>query len=189
MITAIKPHSEVRERLLDAAQALFFEHWYDEVDLDLIASRAGVDAATAARVIGDKRDIFMTMVAVRFSHAVEDSRYTNVPGDLDEAIASLLDDYEYTGDAVLRALALEERLPELREALERGRQGHRCWIAYSMSALVEGLPAEEQALRLELAATVLDVYVWKLHRRDQGRSREETAVIMRRLAADALGIA
>lgn len=47
-----------RERILDAAEALFAEHGYDGVTLRRIAGEAGVDVALASYHFGKKLDLF-----------------------------------------------------------------------------------------------------------------------------------
>jgi AcrR family transcriptional regulator len=47
-----------RERILDAAEALFAEHGYDGVTLRRIAREAGVDVALASYHFGKKLDLF-----------------------------------------------------------------------------------------------------------------------------------
>lgn len=47
-----------RERILDAAEALFAEHGYDGVTLRRIAKEAGVDVALASYHFGKKLDLF-----------------------------------------------------------------------------------------------------------------------------------
>ena len=83
----------------------------------------------------------------------------------------LVEDYEITGDAVIRMLALEERVPTLAPLLAHGRQGHRGWV-------------EEMFLAPELVPELVvatDVYTWKLLRRDQGLTRDETLAAMLRI--------
>ena len=50
-----------RERILDAAEALFAEHGYDGVTLRQIATRAGVDVALANYHFGKKLDLFQAV--------------------------------------------------------------------------------------------------------------------------------
>lgn len=47
-----------KERILDAAEALFSQHGYDGVTLRKIAEQAGVDVALANYHIGNKRELF-----------------------------------------------------------------------------------------------------------------------------------
>jgi AcrR family transcriptional regulator len=56
-VTAAK-ESPRRERILDAAEALFAEHGYDGVTLRRIAKEAGVDVALASYHFGKKLDLF-----------------------------------------------------------------------------------------------------------------------------------
>jgi hypothetical protein len=99
-------------------------------------------------------------------------------------VAGVVGDYEKGGDATIRVLALEQRVPALRPFMERGRAGHRAWI---QEAFADHLPPEgperERAIALHQAAT--DVYVWKLLRRDLGLSRAATIDAMRTMV-DAL---
>src|SRR3954454_12658646 len=121
----------VRRRLLAAARDAFSTADYDDVDLDAVAAAAGAEPAELARLFGDRSTLFLAMVAEDFNPGVEDTRYANPPGDLDEAIAALMEDYERNAEAVLRYLDLEARCPEVKPALDRGRTGHRQWVAYS----------------------------------------------------------
>ena len=50
-----------RDRILDAAEALFAEHGYDGVTLRQIATRAGVDVALANYYFGKKLDLFQAV--------------------------------------------------------------------------------------------------------------------------------
>jgi hypothetical protein len=68
-------------------------------------------------------------------------------------------------------LALEEKVPTLGPLLKRGRDGHREWVA-TMFRAPELMP--------ELVVAT-DVYTWKLLRRDQGLSRDETAAATLRI--------
>ena len=86
-------------------------------------------------------------------------------------VEALVEDYEITGDSVVRLLALEEKVPSLSRCSRRGREGHRRWLE-KMFGAPELVP--------ELIVAT-DVYTWKLLRRDQGLSREETAAAMLRI--------
>ncbi|GAB5415675.1 MAG: TetR/AcrR family transcriptional regulator [Congregibacter sp.] len=62
-----------RERILDAAEALFAEHGYDGVTLRQIATQAGVDVALANYHFGKKLDLFQA-VFLRRAQTLNDSR-------------------------------------------------------------------------------------------------------------------
>ena len=121
------------------------------------------------------------MVYEDFNRSIEDVRYANPPGDLDAAVAAL--------DGGLRAHGRRHpALPRDRGPLARAqaRARPRPHRPPPVGGLLvqrarRGSVPAEQSLRLELVATVLDVYLWKLHRRDLGRSREETTELLRTL--------
>jgi AcrR family transcriptional regulator len=159
-----------RERILTAAGELFLERWYDDVTLTAVAERAGVSGQTVINHFGGKEGLF-TATHVRMGEELVGRRYAAEPGDVAAAVDALLDDYEITGDAVIRTLALEEKVPALQELLTRGREGHRAWVETMF-------PAPELVHELIVAT---DVYTWKLLRRDQGLSRDETAAAIRRM--------
>jgi AcrR family transcriptional regulator len=152
-----------RERILAAAREAFLHRWYDEVTIGSIAKDAGVSGQTVLNHFGDKEGVF-TAAAERFETDVRSVRWSATPGDVPSAVAALIEDYEVTGDGVIRALASEERVPSLRPLLAQGRAGHRQWVE-------DMFARPDLVLELILAT---DVYAWKLLRRDQALSREAT---------------
>ena len=159
-----------RERIVEAAHELFLERWYDDVTLAVIAKRAGVSGQTVINHFGGKEPLF-NVVQERFGRDVVSRRYSATPGDVESIVDVLVDDYEITGDAVIRLLALEEKVPSVGPRLAVGRKGHRDWVEAMF-----GAPDVTPEL---VVAT--DVYTWKLLRRDQGLSRKKTAASIRRL--------
>ena len=159
-----------RERILVAAYELFLDNWYDDVTLARIAEHAGVSTQTVINHFGGKEGLFAG-VNDRFSAEVVSRRYSATPGDVDSVVAALIGDYEISGDAVIRILAIEERVPSVAPMLAAGRKAHREWVEAMFDA-PDAVP--------ELVVAT-DVYTWKLLRRDQGLSRKKTAASMRRL--------
>ena len=159
-----------RERILDAAGDAFLERWYDDVTLAEIAKQAGVSGQTVINHFGGKEQL-AAAAHERLSAQIVSRRYTPEPGDLPALIEALVEDYETTGDSIVRLLALEEKMPSIQPLLAKGREGHRRW-------LTERFAAGELLPELVVAT---DVYTWKLLRRDQGLSRKKTAASMRRL--------
>ena len=49
-------------RILDAARALFLDHWYDQVTLEQVAEDAGVSKQTVLRRFGSKEGLFAAVV-------------------------------------------------------------------------------------------------------------------------------
>jgi len=158
-----------RERILEAAAEAFLERWYDDITIAEVAKRAGVSGQTVINHFGNKEGLATTTYE-RVGEQITSLRYTPEPGDVVGLVEALIEDYERTGDAIIRLLALEERVPSLQPLLARGRDSHRDWV-------------EEMFLAPELVPELVvatDVYTWKRLRRDQGLSREQTtAAVMR----------
>lgn len=159
-----------RERVLSAAGGAFLEGWYDDVTIAAIAKRAGVSGQTVINHYGSKEEL-ATAAYEHMSREITLRRSVPEPGDVRGALDVLVDDYEITGDATIRMLALEEKVPMLAPLLATGREGHRRWV-------------EEMFLAPELAPELMvatDVYTWKLLRRDQELTRDETLAAMLRI--------
>ena len=158
-----------RERILEAAAGAFLEYWYDDMTIAEVAKRAGVSGQTVINHFSNKEGLAAATYE-RVGEQITSLRYTPEPGDVAGLVEALIEDYERTGDAIIRLLALEERVPSLQPLLARGRESHRDWV-------------EEMFLAPELVPELVvatDVYTWKRLRRDQGLSREQTtAAVMR----------
>lgn len=151
------------ERILATAADLFLERWYDDVTLAAVAERAGVSTQTVINHFGGKEPLAMAAYDVH-AEGIVAKRYAPAAGDIGALIEALVEDYETTGDAVVRLLALEEKVPMLQSLLARGRASHREWVETMFGA-------PELVAELVVAT---DVYTWKLLRRDQALSRDET---------------
>jgi AcrR family transcriptional regulator len=165
-----------RERIVAVATEHFLARYYDDVTLAAIATDADVSQQTVINHFGSKEGL-LEVVAGQLDP--EHSRKTG----LADPVANVVEDYEPFGDAVIRMLALEERVPALAPFLAQGRAGHRSWVAGAFADQLPGPadPGYEQALNLHIAAT--DIYTWKLLRRDMGLSQEQTIDHMRALIA------
>ena len=103
------------------------------------------------------------------------------PGDVDAALVVVYDLYEI-GDAVIRWLADEARLPAMREHLNSSRAKLRTWVG-------EGFCTLSRRARRTVARSVagltlivaLDVYAWKVLRRDFRLDSAEARAVVRSL--------
>ena len=111
-----------RERVLSAAADAFLEGWYDDVTIAAIAKRAGVSGQTVINHYGSKEEL-ATAAYEHMSREIMLRRSVPEPGDVDGALDALVDDYEITGDAAIRMLALEEKVPRLAPLLAHGSAG------------------------------------------------------------------
>ena len=162
-----------RDAILDAATDQFLDRWFDEVTLAGVAEQAGVSTQTVVNHFGSKEGLLEATVA----RIGPERARRSADGD---PVARVVADYEHGGDATIRMLALEERVPGLAAFLAAGRAGHRAWV---QEAFADRLPAggprrASRPIAVHVAAT--DIYVWKLLRRDMGLSRRQTIEAMRR---------
>ena len=171
-----------RERIVAAAQEAFMTQWYDDVTLRAVAADAGVALQTVLNHFPTKETL-CAAANERLARSIEAARWQVGPGDLDAALATLVDDYERTGDSSLRMLAVEERVPAVKPWIALGRRGHEAWVETMFAAALTGLEGACRARRLAQLVAVTDVYTWKLLRRDKGLSRDETVAAMRELVA------
>ena len=162
-----------RERILAVFGEALRTRWYDELTFAELAREAGVSAPTLTNHFGDKAGLLVAFAHENMHEEISEVRAAAVPGDVPGAIALLLEDYERTGDIVVRMLALEHRLPELVDILNRGRHGHRQWVTRTFEPF---LPAASKARKAAITRLVLatDVYLWQLLRRDMKLSRAAT---------------
>ena len=171
-----------RERIVEAAEQAFRANWYDDVTMRGVASAAGIALQTVVNHFGTKEALFAA-VSERSAASTERARWEVEPGENDGAIATLVADYERTGDMILRTLAVEERVPVVGPMLALGRQRHQDWVEHVFGAALEGLDGLERKRRLAQLVVVTDVYAWKLLRRDKRLSRSQTITAMRELVA------
>jgi AcrR family transcriptional regulator len=166
-------------RIVEAFLARLMVQWFDEITLDQVAADAGVTVQTVVRRFGGKEGLLSD--AVNTLAPQIKARRAAPPGDIDQLVENLLGDYEKTGDAVIRLLALEPRHPALKTVLDFGRHSHREWTRSAFAAALDTLEAQAREHALDAMVIVTDVYTWKLLRRDMGRSVRATAAAMKNL--------
>jgi AcrR family transcriptional regulator len=165
------------EQILDATVELFWERPTDEISLGEVARRAGVARQTVIRRFGGKEGL-MTAAAERETQSVRAQRAEAPVGDVHGAVRVLVDHYELLGGRVLKLLAEEQRVPELRVLADRGRVLHRQWCEHVFVSALVGRRGVERERRLAQLVAVCDVYSWKLIRLDCGLSRRQTELAL-----------
>lgn len=170
---------ETARQILDAFSDSVRRQWFDEVTLEEVADRAGVHVRTVIRRFGGKDGLLEAFVD-DFIPSIAIDRETP-PGDVAAAIDRLMDVYETWGDSVIRNLAQEHRHPALKRLLDLGRERHRAITAATYAAWLDRLVPTDRTRTLDALVAATDVYVWKLVRRDMGRSRASVAQILRTL--------
>jgi len=175
------------ERILDAFQEQMQCRWFDEIRLEDVARAAEVSGQTVIRRFGNKEGL-LEALQQRIAMVVGQRR--DVPeGAVNTAVASLIEDYEDHGEIVMRILAQEDRFPACRAVTDFGRAEHRKWICKAFGPWLRNLPAEECRRAEDALVIAGDLYVWKLVRRDMGRSITELRAIMETMLAAAVGVA
>ena len=150
-----------RERILSAACDAFLTSWYEDVTLRQVAEAANVALQTIVNHFGTKEALYGAAVE-RIDDEIEAGRYDVEPGDIEGAVAALIDDYDRTGDFILRALAEEGRLAVVGPGLAHGRRAHQDWVEHVFAVRSHGparrvqtatpRPARRRHRRLHLEA-------------------------------------
>lgn len=166
-----------REKILDAAEAVFDEHLIDEITLTAVAERAGVTVQTILRHFGTKEGLLVATL-VHASLKMRSNRDAFSTGDFRSAVDGLVDHYEKFGDRILRLLAEEKRHPILQAMTDFGRGYHRSWCERVFAPALVGLRRTQRERRVAQFVAVTDIYVWKLLRRDRDLSLSQTKLAM-----------
>ena len=166
--------------ILAAAVALWRERSLDEITLQAIAERAGVSVQTVIRRFGSKEGVIAACVE-RDAAGIRAERDEAAAGDVARALDVLLRHYERDGDAVVRTLALEGRMEAAAVVAASGRAAHRAWCARVFAPYLPPPDAAAYPARLDAFVAATDLYLWKLLRRDLGRSVGETERALRAL--------
>jgi AcrR family transcriptional regulator len=164
---------ETHKAILRAAVALWREKDWDAVTLASIAERAGVTTQTVLRRFGSKNGVVDACLAERAS-GIEEVRDRARVGDIENALEALMDHYERDGDAVLRTLSIAERSQAAQRIVAHGRAEHRRWCARVFAPYLPSPKARDHRARLDAFVAATDVYLWKLLRRDLGRTPKQT---------------
>lgn len=173
--------------ILTATVELWRERPLSEITLQAIAGRAGVSVQTVIRRFGSRDGVFAACVEDDAA-GIRGERDQAPIGDVERAIEILLAHYERDGDAVLRTLALEERVESAAAIARAGRAAHRAWCARVFAPYLPPSDGPGHDARLDAFVAATDLAVWKLLRRDLGRSPDEAKAAMRALADGLAGL-
>jgi len=170
---------ETRERILRAAHALWLDLPYDDVTLDQVAERAGVSKQTVLRLFTSKDRL--AFAVVDWQQPREEAARDAQPGDFRAAVTRLVDRYEQMGDANVRVLDLERRVPAVRYLLVQARESHRQWVERVFAPCLPARRGAAHRRRVLALYAATEVMLWKLLRRDFELSRAETEAVIHEL--------
>ncbi|MBK7407950.1 MAG: TetR/AcrR family transcriptional regulator [Saprospirales bacterium] len=168
------------QNILDAMVSLWLELPIHEITLDLVAEKAGVTVRTVLRKYGSKEGLIEASIEkdpVDLQRTREEAR----PGDAPAILRALLAEYEVMGPAIIRTIAVEEQFPAAAKILEKGRLEHRKWCARVFEPYLPDPGAVGYERKLTAFITATEIYLWKLLRKDMGKSFEETLQVFRLL--------
>lgn len=165
---------QTAERVMDAAIALWRQRPYDEITLNEIAAHAGVALSTVMRRFGSK-DRLAEAVLMSDRVGTQAGRDEVPAGNVLAAVQMIVGDYELNGDAVIRMLALEERIEAVRLVVAAGRAAHEDWVIRVFGPLLSRGSRRKVGILQLVAAT--DVYTWKLLRRDRRMEVDEVILV------------
>ncbi len=186
MVVRAKAAAATRNQLLVSAWRNFSERPFEAVRLADVAGEANVSVQTLHAHFGTKDALFVAAWGWRM--APEGARRDSAPiGDVPAAVRVLYDSYDQDGDAVLRLLAQEERIPAVREMADAGRRWHRAWVERTFSPLVEDVSGAERERRLVKLVVATDLLVWKLLRREIGLGRRTAEQLVTEMVAASKG--
>ena len=180
MTTRAAAAEATRERIIDVALEAFSNDWYEEVTIRRVARDAGVALQTVRNHFASKDELFRAALE-RLDAEIRSTRFAVEAGNVDGAITTLVDDYERNGDANLRMLAVEPRVPAVRPFMDRGRAGHQAWVEQVFAVALAGRRGKARERRIAQLVVATDVYAWKLMRRDRNLTRDQTIAAMREL--------
>jgi AcrR family transcriptional regulator len=170
MVARAEAAAATQERIFASAWRNFSERPYEQVRLADIATDAGVTVQTLHSRFGKKDELFVATWL--WAVGPEGARRDRAPvGDVRQAVRIIYDSYELQGDAVLRLLAQEDRIPAVREMTDAGRAWHRGWVDRTFAPRLAGLKGAARERRLVSLIVATDLLVWKLLRREMGLGR------------------
>ncbi|MEW9307630.1 TetR/AcrR family transcriptional regulator [Labrys neptuniae] len=168
---------DTEQQIVDALTTLLAERWFDEITLDDIAVAASTTRQTVIRRFGSKTGVLSAMAA-QMDVSIRAQRWRAPAESVADIVTLLMDDYERTGDILVRTLGQEARIPEFAAVLDRGRKGHREWIGDMFKAWLDKLDDKAREDRLAQLLAQTDVWIWHLLRRAQGHSAANTHRLM-----------
>jgi AcrR family transcriptional regulator len=169
-----------RERLAEAAFALFVERGYEQTTVDDITERAGLGRTTFFRHYRSKEDVVFPdhdRLLEQVSERLRTSSHSTALAAVSDAVRLVLLHYIAEGDLARRRYALTSTVPALRDreivSVARYQRLFREFIAAWM-----GDPAEPAPLRAELmAASVAAAHNHVLRRWLRGESPDPVAEV------------
>ena len=172
MVARAQSVAETRQRVLEAALELFGQRPYDLVALGDVAERSGIGLATILRQFESKEQLFAAAIdngRAEFDTSM-DAASANDPAAVVRTLAA---NYERFGDAIVRLIAQEERLPAVGAVIADGRKLHAELVESLFAATLARLRGRERKLRRAQLLAATDLQFWRLLRHQAGLDRRD----------------
>jgi len=172
MLERAKQVARNDRKIIDAMADLWLEVPMSELTLDKVSQKSGVTVRTILRKFGSKEGLIRACIendGDRFTR----KRMQVTPGDLPGILDALLEEYEYMGDALIRTLTVEYEFPVTQTLLKNARMFHREWCAIVFEPFLPEKISDNYETILSAFISSTEFYLWKLLRRDLGKSQEQ----------------
>lgn len=177
MVIRAKAAEMTSEEIIRVVGELWMKYSIHEITLQMVAQNAGVTVMTILRKFGSKEGLFEAALKTDTA-GIQDVRKESQAGNIYQTISILMKEYEYTGPAVIRTLAVENDLPIAAKILRKGRELHKEWCQRIFAQYLPASTDKDYQITLGAFYAATDVYKWKLLRIDLGYSKEETEKII-----------
>lgn len=160
------------QKIIDAMADLWLELPLSELTLDKVSPRSGVTVRTILRKFGSREGLFKACIEQdgdRFTR----KRMQVTPGDLPGIVDALLEEYEHMGKALIRTLTVEYEFPETQTLLKNARMFHREWCTRVFEPFLPEHTSDNYETILSAFIASTEFYLWKLLRKDLGKSPEQ----------------
>lgn len=174
--------AQTEERIMQETVGLWREISLSDITLEKVAERSGVTVRTLLRKYGSRDGLIETCIL----HKAGDPERQTDPdtiGNVDGLLHSLLNEYEEMGDAVLRTIYASENIPAAQKILAQGRRVHREWCETVFAPYLDHCPEKVRETKLLAFIAATEIYLWKLLRRDMGKSYGETYEVFHQMLA------
>ena len=164
------------QKIMDATAQLWLEVPFQELTLEKVAEKSGVTVRTILRKYGSKEGLLNACIendGDRFTG----ERMKVTPGDLPGILDALLAEYEWMGDANIRMLTVEYEYPVTAKILRKARAIHRKWCERAFGPFLPENSEDSYETVLSAFITSTEFYLWKLLRKDLGKSPDQTRQI------------
>jgi AcrR family transcriptional regulator len=179
MVARAEAVAETRQRIIVALFELGRERMFPEISLDDVAAAAGVSVQTVLRHFKSRAGLADATMDYAIATVTEERR-TPV-GDVDAAVAVIVEHYEDRGRTALLMLAQESSDSQVAELTRRGRAMHRAWVRDVFAPF-----AGPRHPLIDLLVVATDVYTWKLLRIDRRHSQARTQQLIHHMVMSLL---